>query len=1107
VARPVHDLGGMARVRRARPASSSSASVANAERTSALVGVGQKLCSVGAALGVLALVGWWTGARALTTIVPHPLPMMPNTALSLALLGVAGALARRGGHGPAAIAARTIGTLVLVLALATLYEYAWGVDLGIDEILARTETGPHPGRMSLVTALALACLAAALLSFDARARRLIRPSEWLAMSAWLVAFTAALGHLFGSGPLYPIEDDPVIGVALITSLSLMLVATGLLLQRPELGIMRVATSPGPGGVLLRRLGLAAVFAPVAANLLLSRFLAWFGLEDLPFVYATVAVFATVMALLLLTLTAVPLDRAHEALTSSRARAQALFDDASDAIFVADAEGRYTDVNAAACRLLGYTGDELRGKTILDILPPDEAERFSKHRGRIFAGEHEVSEWMLCRKDGTRVPVEVSAKLLADGRWQAFVRDISERTRAQAQIRQAMERYDLALRGGDLAAWDWDIDTGTVTFNARWAEMRGFAPEEITPNVDSWMAGVHPDDWPRVKQALDDYLEGRTREYEAELRVATKDGGWTWVLDRGRVFARDRDGRPTRMAGTEMDITARKLAEDALRVSEEKFSGIVSLSADAIVSIDENQRITLFNAGAERVFGWTRQEAIGAPLDMLIPEHLREIHRRHVTEFAASPETSRRVGDHRPEIVGLRKNGEVFPAEAAISQLEVGGTRIFTASLRDVSDQRRREIEKELLAELGAALGSTVDVGEVPQRIAELVVRRFADTCVVDVLPDDASPRALHVVARDPAQAWAGELLARLPVDDGRPHLTASTLASRRPELLRRMSPDDIALLSPTEDHLRALRSLNPRCVITVPLLARDEILGALAFLSSSPSRVYDDRDVRFAEEIAQRVSLSIENARLYRAAQRAIRARDEVLGIVAHDLRNPLGVISMHAAILPRVLEPKDAARKAAQTIERSAGRMKRLIEDLLDVTRMEAGRLTIEQDRVSPRELVAETAESQRALAASRALELRVDVASEVPDVWADRDRLVQVLENLVGNAIKFTERGGRVMIGAAPRDRDVLFWVADTGAGIAADDVPHLFDRFWQARRAGRKGAGLGLPIVKGIVEAHGGRVWVDSTPGRGSTFYFAIPRLQSAERSLDGPARPGA
>jgi signal transduction histidine kinase len=193
------------------------------------------------------------------------------------------------------------------------------------------------------------------------------------------------------------------------------------------------------------------------------------------------------------------------------------------------------------------------------------------------------------------------------------------------------------------------------------------------------------------------------------------------------------------------------------------------------------------------------------------------------------------------------------------------------------------------------------------------------------------------------------------------------------------------------------------------------------------------------------------------------------------------------------------------EVIERAAKRMNRLIQDLLDVALMEAGQLTIERAQLSAVGLIVEAVDVQRPLASSSSLELRVEVETDVPDVLGDRDRLLQVFENLIGNAIKFTKAGGRITAGAASRDNEVVFWVADTGCGIASENLPRVFDRFWQATKVGRQGAGLGLPITKGIVEAHGGRIWVESTAGNGSTFFFTIPRVTAVQDTLSDRRRP--
>ena len=407
------------------------------------------------------------------------------------------------------------------------------------------------------------------------------------------------------------------------------------------------------------------------------------------------------------------------------------------------------------------------------------------------------------------------------------------------------------------------------------------------------------------------------------------------------------------------------------------------------------------------------------------------------------------------------------------------------TVRDITDLKRVENEQRFLAEVGAVLAATLEYEDTLSNIARLVVGDLADLCIVDVVEDSGEVRRLKVVSRDPSKAWACEELMQHPVDPKRSSVLRSIVESRQPVLIEKVTSETVASWARSEEHLRALRELDPRSLIVVPLLARGRLRGVVGLVSTTPSRMYGPADVRFAEEVAGRAALSLENARLYRAAQRATQARDDVLGVVAHDLRNPLGIILMQSRLLRRRDgETERRSPRPVEAIERAATRMTRLLRDLLDATRMEAGSFSIEPAHVPPAQLVADSVEAQMVLASSASLELQVDVAPELPDVWADRDRLLQVFENLIGNAIKFTEPGGRITVGAAPRrDDQVLFWVANTGVGIAAEHLPHLFDRFWQAGKVGHRGAGLGLGIVKGIVEVHGGRISVESTPGQGS------------------------
>ncbi len=245
-------------------------------------------------------------------------------------------------------------------------------------------------------------------------------------------------------------------------------------------------------------------------------------------------------------------------------------------------------------------------------------------------------------------------------------------------------------------------------------------------------------------------------------------------------------------------------------------------------------------------------------------------------------------------------------------------------------------------------------------------------------------------------------------------------------------------------------------------------------------------------EAAQR-ALASEHSRLTDAlsrAESALAMRDEVLAIVAHDLRAPLNAVQSSAAFLMDVELAEPERRRLLDVIRRAASSMNGLIQDLLDVSRMESGAFTVELQRLDVAALAREVCEQFRPQATESGQKLESRVERDIPLVPGDRDRLTQVLENLISNALRFTPAGGAVTVHVARQGGDaVACSVSDTGVGIAPEDLPHLFERFWQARRYRRGGAGLGLAIARGVVEAHGSALAVESEPGRGSTFSFVL------------------
>jgi signal transduction histidine kinase len=411
----------------------------------------------------------------------------------------------------------------------------------------------------------------------------------------------------------------------------------------------------------------------------------------------------------------------------------------------------------------------------------------------------------------------------------------------------------------------------------------------------------------------------------------------------------------------------------------------------------------------------------------------------------------------------------------------------------------RRSESFLLA-AGAVLTESLQFEQVVERLARLCVPGLADWCSIDEVGEDGRVRLLAMAHADPArEAWGRALRLRHPPAEGH-SLAWRALSTRRTIFLPEVGPEHLADVARDPEHLEVLRARGLRSWIAVPLVARGNVYGALSLSMAESGRTFGREDVRTAEDLASRAAQALDNAALYRQQQRAVRHRDEVLSIVSHDLRNLLspvllGARGLQAAARAGTLGPE----KLARTLERivtAGARMGRLIGDLVDLSRLQEGRLSVVRARQHPGELVAEVVEAFRPAAEAKALALDADVPQDLPDVDCDRDRVVQVLGNLVSNAVKATERGF-VRVRAEPRAGEVLFEVADSGPGIAAEDAPHIFDRFRRGAGAAYAGSGLGLAIARGLVEAHGGRIWVESTPGLGSRFLFTLPAFDARPR----------
>ncbi len=447
------------------------------------------------------------------------------------------------------------------------------------------------------------------------------------------------------------------------------------------------------------------------------------------------------------------------------------------------------------------------------------------------------------------------------------------------------------------------------------------------------------------------------------------------------------------------------------------------------------------------------------------------------------------------VAGLGRQMRLLAREAMHRRLEAERETNEAQRARDAAE--REERRAAFLAAAGQELAASLDYEHTIRTLARLIVPNLGEMGIIDMAEEEGLLRRVAVAHRNPE-------------DEARFQPQIGTVRHDVPESLARiMTSGEPALVGSSSglySYITGDAEGAGRTLVFMPLVSRGQTIGVAAAISSE-AKPFTTDDLPLFSELARRASLSIDNARLYLESQQAVRAREEVLAIVSHDLRNPLNAVTLGASLLQTSKTLADDDREQIDTIEISAKRMSRLIADLLDVTRLEGGkRLPIDPEPVEVAALMDEADDLFRAQAGVASVSMEYQAGDALPPVHADRHRVMQVLSNLIGNSMKFTPPGGTIRVRATLRDDGVvLFTVADSGPGIPRENLSDIFSPYWQAKRTERMGAGLGLPIAKGIVEAHGGRIWAESDPGHGTQFYFTLPvagtasaKVNSAEES---------
>lgn len=452
-------------------------------------------------------------------------------------------------------------------------------------------------------------------------------------------------------------------------------------------------------------------------------------------------------------------------------------------------------------------------------------------------------------------------------------------------------------------------------------------------------------------------------------------------------------------------------------------------------------------------------------------------------------------EHRRIEQALEQRLHLEQEQRRLAEHESATRRALEQQARQAAaSAERAERHTRTLAEASALLASLLSPDDILRQLASFVVRGLADYCVTYAF-DGCVIGRLGLAHADPARlAWvdALERTTAPRLDDA--FGAGAVIRTGEPFLAADITPEQLDVILSDPGHRQAIRQLDPRSSLVVPLQARGRTLGAMTWARVGPdARKYDDQDLRLAIDLANRAALLVDNARLYRDAQQAASAREEMMAIVSHDLRGPLNTIVTACAVLENHdrLDPerRGAARSA---ILRATERMERLIQDLLDVARLDGGSLAFSFSPVDVENLVMDCVGLFRPQVEAKGILLEVSPTGALPWVHADRDRVMQVLSNFLANAIEHVPPGGQIRVVASLRAENdhVRVAIHDTGPGIPADSIKHVFDRFWRAHPRSGKGTGLGLAIAKGIIDGHRGTIGCESEEGRGSSFYFDLP-----------------
>jgi PAS domain S-box-containing protein len=802
---------------------------------------------------------------------------------------------------------------------------------------------------------------------------------------------------------------------------------------------------------------------------------------------------------------------EDELRRSEEEFRTLFDLSAIGMTQVSPEGRYLRVNRKLCQMLGYSERELLQLTLHEVTHPDDREASAARLGSSFAGEPEEYsiEKRYVRKDGAIIWVLINWTVVRGPKGRplrtvANIQDITERKQIEEALRTSEAQLRAILDHSVALIFVKDLEGRYLRVNRRYEELFGVTDAELTGKTDY---DCHSKELADVFLANDREVIAANKPILFEEQ-ALVDGEIRYSIV-SKFPLRDGSGRPYAVCGIATDITERKRAETALRESQALNQAVLDSLAANIAVLDRNGNIIAVNDAWKR-FG---QENEGADIADSVGLNYLNVCRRALEQ--SNGELVETLEGLQAVLDGALSHFTVeYPCHSPdekrwflMSATPLpGGRGGAVVAHTNITERKQAEVEREeLLAREQAARAEAEHAADSIRRlqaVTDSALARFAlddllremlsrirelletDSAVILLLTEDGQ----DLVVRATIGFESDVTGFRIPVGQG---VAGSIAASRAPIIVEDLSAVEV---------INPILRQKARSLIGAPLIVEGRLIGVIHANMAQVRRFTED-DVRLLQLAADRVALAIEQTRLYeierqarRQAEEANRMKDEFLALVSHELRSPLNAMLGYAALLRYGGLDAQKVKHAANVIERSGKAQAQLIDDLLDTARIISGKLRLAVGPVDLVSVIEEAIQTIHPAAAAKGISLNANLPPAIGQITGDPARLQQVVWNLLSNAVKFTPQGGRIEARLERVDPHIRISVSDTGKGISPDFLPYVFDRFRQsdvssARRYG--GLGLGLALVKYLVELHGGTVEAASAgEGQGATFNVTLP-----------------